>query len=329
MGLSDFRERKKYLFFLLTRADTYPSDLHSINRSRQHALEKLVLLSFRGQRRDIRSSLEIALKQRCTRPIVRSVVVLGLFSASMNRHATAQTPRVEDAVSSSTSTASALLPSAATSSSLPDAPRRRVETSISLGGTPQLSATRLENIPNGGFLTQSLHPSAGVEISFRQSFRPWLGYSVNMGYTRAAEHNTNNAGLGLVGTYGNFYVPNNVWELSLSHIAQTHLNRRLTAFTEEGAGFMAFQPAKRGSTYTVPTGLLCCVVVGTSFRPLIVFGVGAEYRLTPQLSLRGEYRGLLYKFPDYGLSIPKLITISSQPTVSLTYRFGGKHHFKQ
>jgi hypothetical protein len=146
-----------------------------------------------------------------------------------------------------------------------------------------------------------------------------------MGYTRASEHNTNDAGPG-TGARSNFYIPNNVYELSLSHVAQIHLNHKLTGFTEEGAGMMVFQPAQRGSVVAIPTPGGCCNFVGTSFRPLIVFGVGADYHFTPQWALRGEYRGLLYKFPDYGADLPKLITISSEPTVSLTYTFGRKKY---
>lgn|GEM_PF-2563784 len=282
------------------------------------------------------------MKQCRAIPIVRSVVVLGLVSAGLTRSAASQTAQAEEPASTSssqdTSLAAALfapmLPDApgfsstAATATVPGAKKHKVETTVSLGGSPQLTATRIENVPSGGFITQSLHPSPNIVTTFRQSFRPWLGYSVNVGYTRAALHDTNDAGSELVGTYTNFYVPNNVWELSLSHVAQMHLTHRLTAFTDEGAGFLAFQPAKRGSTYTIPSGINCCTVVGTNFRPLIVFGTGVDYHFDPQWALRAEYRGLLYKFADYGQNLPKLITITSEPTVSLTYTFG-KHTYKQ
>jgi len=281
------------------------------------------------------------LKQCRAIPIVRSVVVLGLVSAGFIRNAASQTSQAEEPASTSTSQNTSLaealfapmLPDApgfstTATSTAPVAKKHKVETTVSLGGSPQLSATRIENLANGGFITQSLHPSANIVTTFRQSFRPWLGYSVNVGYTRAAVHFTNDAGTEIVGTRGNFYVPNNVWELSLSHVAQMHLTHKLTGFTDEGAGFMAFQPAKRGSTYAIPYPGGCCATVGTNFRPLIVFGAGVDYHFDPQWSLRAEYRGLLYKYPDYGQGLPKLITITSEPTVSLTYTFG-KHTYKQ
>jgi hypothetical protein len=281
------------------------------------------------------------LKQCRAIPIVRSVVVLGLVSAGLTRTAASQTPQAEEPVGTSSSQ-NTLLAAALFAPMLPDAPgfsstattkaqaavKYKVETTVSLGGSPQLTATRIENVEAGGFITESLHPSANIVTTFRQSFRPWLGYSVNVGYTRAAVHYTNDAGVESEGTRGNFYVPNNVWELSLSHVAQVHLTHRLTGFTDEGAGFLAFQPAKRGSTATIPYPGGCCAVVGTNFRPLIVFGAGVDYHFDPQWSLRAEYRGLLYKFADYGQNLPKLITITSEPTVSLTYTFG-KHTYKQ
>ena len=41
--------------------------------------------------------------------------------------------------------------------------------------------------------------------------------------------------------------------------------------------------------------------------------------------MRAEYRGLVYKLPDYGFSnVRKFVTETSQPTVSLTYTLGAK-----
>jgi len=283
------------------------------------------------------------LKQCRAIPIVRSVVVLGLVSAGLTRSALSQIAQAEVPAETSSSQNDSLA-AALLAPMLPDAPgistaaktaipptarQHKVETTISLGGAPQLTATRIENGASGEFITQSLHPSPNIVATFRQNFRPWLGYSVNIGYTRASEHNTDNAGPQSTGSRSNFYVPNNVWELSLTHVAQVHLTHKLTGFTDEGAGFLAFQPAKRGSTYAIPVaGGGCCVTVGTNFRPLIVFGTGVDYHFDPQWALRMEYRGLLYKFADYGQNLPKLITITSEPTVSLTYTFG-KHTYKQ
>jgi opacity protein-like surface antigen len=63
------------------------------------------------------------------------------------------------------------------------------------------------------------------------------------------------------------------------------------------------------------------------FRPTAVAGAGINYKLTPHLSLRAEYRGLYFKGPDFrymngSIPVTSRYTLSSQPTLGLTYQFG-------
>lgn len=104
-----------------------------------------------------------------------------------------------------------------------------------------------------------------------------------MGYTRASEHFTDNAGFGSSGTASNFSIPANMYELSLSYLAERHLSSRLTGFTG--------------------------------------IGVGIDYLITPHLGLRAEYRGQLFKYAGYGNGLPNYLTVTSEPTLSLLYNF--------
>jgi opacity protein-like surface antigen len=55
----------------------------------------------------------------------------------------------------------------------------------------------------------------------------------------------------------------------------------------------------------------------------MVFGAGVNYRLTDHLGVRAEYRGLSYKNPDFkDPGLAKLFTVTSEPVVSIVYRFG-------
>jgi hypothetical protein len=59
---------------------------------------------------------------------------------------------------------------------------------ISLGAYSQITATTVGDFGASVFQkTQGTSPSAGVLGTFHQSFKPWLGYNVNVGYTRFAE----------------------------------------------------------------------------------------------------------------------------------------------
>lgn len=195
-------------------------------------------------------------------------------------------------------------------------PKEMVQTSISIGVFPQLTPTRIQGGAN--FLqTQGIAPTPGVLGTVRQQFRPWLGYSVNMGFTRVNERYTNTTGvdgseLNDSGVHSNFY------ELSLSYVAQKRLSPRLTGFTDLGAGTVTILPIKT-STYG-PNYFANSLSV--NFRPEGVIGVGVDLRLAQPLALRVEYRGLLYKDPDFGRNLQRSTTVTSEPTLSLVYRFG-------
>lgn len=204
-------------------------------------------------------------------------------------------------------------------SPVPCRPRPSTETSISLGTFPQLTAARIVDTPNA-FITESSSPSAGVLGTLRQSFSPWLGYSLNMGYTRASERASVNSAPGSPNVTSNLTVPGNVYEVSLSYLAEKHVSPRLTGFADIGAGMLAFLPEHRGSPAT--DFLLYGVYSPTvTFRPVGVGGIGIDYGLTRHMSLRAEYRGQLYKFADYSGVLPRYVTVTSEPTISLVYNF--------
>lgn len=194
------------------------------------------------------------------------------------------------------------------------------ETSLSLGAFAQFTPTRVQVNTYGGVTTgvqtQGIAPTAGVLGTFRQQFRPWAGYSLNMGYTRVDERYTFTSPAPV---HGPFHVPSDLYELSLSYVGQRHLSPRLDAFAQVGAGFVTVLPLHRtlspGSGFTPEP---------VNFRPEGTTGVGLDLRLAHNFAFRAEYRGLLYKNPDFG-SLQKSTTWTSEPTLSLVYRFGGQH----
>ncbi len=196
--------------------------------------------------------------------------------------------------------------------------RHPIETSVSLGAAAQLTATRVTQ-PLG---SQSFDPSVCVLGSVRQSFRPWLGYSANFGYTRTTEEN------GSLSYFASrLAIPSNVYELSLAYMIQKHITPRLTGFADLGAGVLTFLPVHRGSTASASLPTSTSTVPSVLFRQLGVAGVGVDYYFNSHLALRAEYRGLLYKYPNYSGLAGRLVTVSSQPTLSVTYTFGrGKKH---
>lgn len=213
-------------------------------------------------------------------------------------------------------------------------PRQREispNTDISIGVFGQLTRTRapgntLED-QYGSFSTQTTQgtsPSAGVLGTFHQSFRPWLGYNVNLGYSRFSENYSQ----------GSAYVPlkdsplparysflrgsigTNLYELTIAYVFEGPRTRRFNTFGQFGGGGLFFLPTLNPSP------------ANKQIRPAMVFGVGMNYRISKHFDVRAEYRGLFYKNPDFaysigGIPITKMFTVTSTPAVSLVYRFGG------
>ncbi len=198
-----------------------------------------------------------------------------------------------------------------------------VETTVSLGIAAQLTATRVQFNQYSGNSTQGLDPSAAFLGTIRQSIAPWLGYTVNFGYARTTEVNTGALGYN-ASPY--FAIPSNVYETSVAYHLQSHITPRLTGFFDAGAGALTFLPVHRGADAKnfVPHQNFA-LVPSVTFRPVGVFSAGVDYHFNQHLALRAEYRGLLYKYPDFGGTVGRSLTVTSQPTVSLVYQFGRKH----
>jgi len=207
------------------------------------------------------------------------------------------------------------------------------QTDVSLGVFGQFTPSRVpvatSTLPVGTSIQQTIQGasiSAGVLGAFHQSFRPWLGYNVNFGYSRLHENYSE----------GTVYTPNgsappsytqhdsfmhgsigtNVYELTATYVVQGPKSHRLTTFAQLGGGTLAFLPTQDPSPYAV------------QFRSAMVFGAGINYRLSEHFGLRGEYRGLFYKNPDFSRNGPfpttKLFTVTNEPTLSMVYAFGFK-----
>jgi outer membrane autotransporter protein len=90
---------------------------------------------------------------------------------------------------------------------------------------------------------------------------------------------------------------------------------RLNPYFLAGGGALVFEP----------TGNIINSVSGaqTQAKGVFVYGVGVNYAIRKRLSLRAEYRGLVYGTPDFGFSAFRTnsITHTAQPSIGLAFRF--------
>jgi opacity protein-like surface antigen len=174
--------------------------------------------------------------------------------------------------------------------------------------------------------TQGTAPSAGVLATFHQSFSPWLGYNINIGYSRFTAHYSNAFRFVPNPSYSSFVrgsVRTNMTETTVGSVIEGPHTKRFSTFAQIGGGGLFFNPISGNIGASEQT------------RPALLFGSGANFKLTQRLALRAEYRGLFYKSPDFNVTditpgfpstsqfpMTRLFTVTHTPTVSLVYCFG-------
>ena len=116
--------------------------------------------------------------------------------------------------------------------------------------------------------------------SFRQWFHPWMGYEVNYSYSRFSEYYS----------VLPFQVQNNVHETTAAYLVQGPSFLGIRPFATGGVGALIFLPTTTGGQQ-----------YGMQKRLTFLYELGLNYPLlTSHFGVRLQYRGLLYKTPDFG-----------------------------
>ena len=80
-------------------------------------------------------------------------------------------------------------------------------------------------------------------------------------------------------------------------------------------GALIFNPTSNGNGFGPG--------VDSQAKGVFVYGGGADYSLSRHFLLRAEYRGLVYKTPDFGLAAlhTDATTHTAQPSAGIVFRF--------
>lgn len=172
---------------------------------------------------------------------------------------------------------------------------------ISIQGTALVTKTSNDQIPSN-----EATKSGGFLVGYSYQFNKWLGAEGNYGYTRNTQkYLTLSAPAALQADFH---------EVTGSLVAHIPVNvRSVRPYVLGGAGALVFDPTDR------------FVVTGAErqTRGTFVYGGGANFDLTHNFGVRAEYRGLVYKVPDFslnGLNLDKF-THLAQPSVGFFFRF--------
>jgi opacity protein-like surface antigen len=153
--------------------------------------------------------------------------------------------------------------------------------------------------------------NSGVVLgSFRYHFNRTHAVEANFGHT-------NNSQVFAVPP-DTFRVDNGITEYSAAYVFSPFHGHRINPFLLAGGGSLKFNP---GDQFI--DGTLSSFNATSQTSLALLYGAGVDYRLWKRLALRVQYRGLIYKTPDF--AVPSLPTgvygNMAEPTAGLVIKF--------
>ena len=148
--------------------------------------------------------------------------------------------------------------------------------------------------------------TGGLLVGYRYNFNRWLAAEANYGYDR-------NTQTYFGSTFGR--VESNVHQITGSAVVKLPGFARIQPYALAGGGALVFDPTSNGGhNFAGAT---------RETRGTFVYGVGADYVLAKHWSVRGEYRGLVYKAADFNLASLNTDkwTHIAQPSAGIVFRF--------
>ena len=156
--------------------------------------------------------------------------------------------------------------------------------------------------------TQSATQTGGLLVGYRYRLNRWLSADGVYGYGRNTQQYFTTAGLSSIQA--------NVHQATGGFVFNLPTPRRfgIRPYVLAEGGALFFDPT--GSTFGVTGAQRSTVGVFT-------YGGGADVPVIKHISLRAEYRGLVYGAPDFGISSLNTNTTThiAQPSAGLVFRF--------
>lgn len=160
----------------------------------------------------------------------------------------------------------------------------------------------------GNGINQHSTNTGGFLISYRYHLYRWLSADASYGYARNTQQNFTSGGA--LDVQANLHQATGALVVNLPRRIF-----RLNPYLLAGAGALVFDPTGNAGQ-SVP-GVL------RQAKAAFVYGGGADFAVSKHLALRAEYRGFVYKRPDFGLVglNSNVTTHTAQPSAGLVFRF--------
>ena len=161
----------------------------------------------------------------------------------------------------------------------------------------------------GNGTAHSATESGGVMGTYRYHLNHWISFEGAYGY------NVNTQKYSLSSSA--FRIQSGIQDFTGSLVVNlpSRHHSRMNPYVLVGGGALRFSPT--GNQFNTLSN------AQSQTRGAFVYGVGVNYGIYRGLSLRAEYRGLVYSSPDFGFGAlaTNSVTHAAVPSVGLSFRF--------
>lgn len=155
--------------------------------------------------------------------------------------------------------------------------------------------------------------SGGFLVGYRYHLNPWFAIQGDYGYTRNTQKYFDPV-------FGLTAIQANVQQLTGEAVITAPSRSRVRPYALAGIGGLFFRPTNSLNNSFVGVGNN---TGNNQTKAAFVYGGGVDFDIARNVAFRAEYRGLIYKIPDF--QIPGLasdaFTHTAQPSVGLVWRF--------
>jgi opacity protein-like surface antigen len=175
---------------------------------------------------------------------------------------------------------------------------------VSLQGTANIPQNR-DNLD----LPYEATKSAGLLLGYRFHLNRWFAVEGDYGYTRNTHKFFNPFA-------GETPISANVHQLTAEAVITAPSSSRVRPYGLAGFGGIFLRPINQPNADFFGVG-------SNQTRPAFVYGGGVDFDLTRFMALRAEYRGYVFKIPDF--QVPGLATDNfthmAEPSIGFVWRF--------
>ena len=187
---------------------------------------------------------------------------------------------------------------------------------FAFGAAAQESRSEI-SVQGTGFFTQDTSgqgvsrtttDTGGFLVGYRYHINRWLAAEANYGFNRDTQRYFSTGGLSRV--------QSDVHTATAAAIINLPFRiARLNPYVLGGGGSLVFHPTGNAGGFV--TG------ADTQAKGAFLYGAGVNYTLSKHWSVRAEYRGYVYKDPDFGVRALNTDswTHTAQPSAGIVFRF--------